>query len=197
MVFVGDSGYFACRCNSICTFETVSTPRRHIAKIIIWTFCREIPGIGLLLIILLVLIIGMLASNLFGKKLIGWFQKVITKVPIVKTIYKPVNKIVSAISDDKTKSFQKVVAVEFPMKGIQSIGFITNDRLSIDNVSKLCVFIPTTPNPTNGFLVVMDKDDVTELDMSVSEGLNAVVSIGSAIHGNINTVKTKVSENES
>lgn len=166
------------------------------AKIIIWVFGREIPGIGLLLIILLVLIIGILASNLFGKKLIGWFQKVITRVPIVKTIYKPVNKIVSAISDDKTKSFQKVVAVEFPMKGTQSIGFITNDRISIDNAGKLCVFIPTTPNPTNGFLVVMDKDDVTELDMSVSEGLNAVVSIGSAIHGNINTVKTKVSEDE-
>lgn len=164
------------------------------AKIIIWVFGREIPGIGLLLIILLVLIIGILASNLFGKRLIGWFQKIITKVPIVKTVYKPVNKIVSAISDDKTKSFQKVVAVEFPMKGTQSIGFITNDRISIDNVGKLCVFIPTTPNPTNGFLVIMDEKDVIELDISVSEGLNAVVSIGSAVHGNLNTLKTKVSK---
>lgn len=158
------------------------------AKIIIWAFGREVPGIGVLAIILLILIIGILASNLFGKRLIGWFQRIITKVPIVKTIYKPVNKIVSAISDDKTKSFQKVVAVEFPMKGTQSIGFITNDRISIDSVGKLCVFIPTTPNPTNGFLVIMDKDDVTELDMSVSEGLNAVVSIGSAMHGKINTL---------
>ncbi|HOO28261.1 MAG TPA: DUF502 domain-containing protein, partial [Lachnospiraceae bacterium] len=101
------------------------------------------------------------------------------------TIYKPVNKIAASFSSENTKSFKSVVTVEFPSQGIYSIGFITNDNAAFGGDDKLCVFIPTTPNPTNGFLIFVEKDKVKELDLSVSDGLNMVVSIGSVIPQNI------------
>ena len=156
-----------------------------LAGPVMWIFRREVPGIGLLAIIILIFVVGMFASNMFGKKMVNWLQKMLAKIPIIGTIYKPVSKIASGVSSEKSKSFQKVVTVEFPSKGTTSIGFITNDRISFAGDNKVCVFIPTTPNPTNGFLVFVEKEDVTELDVSLSEGLNMVISIGSAIHGDI------------
>ena len=144
-------------------------------------FGKDIFGVGALAIVLLILIIGMLTSNYIGKKMVGWFHALLEKIPIVGNVYKPVSKIAASISSEKSKSFQKVVTVEFPSKGMLSIGFITNEDVAFGGNDKVCVFIPTTPNPTNGFLIFVDKENVTELDISVSEGLNMVVSIGSAI----------------
>jgi uncharacterized membrane protein len=168
-----------------------------LSKAIVSIFGEKIPGVGLVAIILLILIIGMATSNIFGKRIFGWIQKIISKIPIVKIVYKPIQKIVSAFSNDKSKSFQKVVLVEFPMKGMQNIGFITNDNVSIEGSDKICVFIPTTPNPTNGYLVVMDYEKVVELDISVSEGLNYVISIGSIMHGDLKTLKPSVKPTKS
>ncbi len=80
---------------------------------------------------------------------------------------------------------------------MQSIGFITNDNVSIEGSDKICVFIPTTPNPTNGYLVVTDKEKVVELDIKVSEGLNYVISIGSIMHGDLKTLKPSVKPTKS
>lgn len=160
-----------------------------LKEVVIWAFGKETPGVGLLLILVLIFCVGILTSNIFGKKIVGYLQKNIGKIPIVKTIYNPVAEIISGITSEKSQSFQKVVLVEFPMKGIKSIGFITNDNISVDNQDQICVFIPTTPNPTNGFLTMIDKENVEILDISINEGLNMVVSIGSALQGNINTKK--------
>ena len=156
-----------------------------LAKPVLWIFGRKMPGIGLAAIIIVLLVIGMLTSNFVGKKMVVWFHSLIEKIPIVGNVYKPVSKIAASISAEKSRSFQKVVAVEFPSKGITSIGFITNENVKMGGEDKLCVFIPTTPNPTNGFLVFVEKSMVQELDISVSEGLNMVVSIGSAIPDNV------------
>jgi len=148
-------------------------------------FDIDILGLGLLVLILLIFLIGMFASNFVGKKITIWFEKIIGRIPLIKTVYTPVRKIISGLSSEKTESFQKVVLVEFPQKGCKSIGFITNSSFSVDEKDNISVFIPTTPNPTNGFLIIVDRNDVEVLDMTVNEGLNAVVSLGSALEGDI------------
>ncbi len=85
-----------------------------LSKPVLWIFGREMPGVGLAAIIIVLLIIGMLTSNFVGKKLVGWFHSLIEKIPIVGNVYKPVSKIAASISAEKSRSFQKVVAVEFP-----------------------------------------------------------------------------------
>lgn len=154
-------------------------------------FGITIPGLGLLVLLALIFIIGVVTSNLIGRKITGWFQKIIGKIPLIKTVYNPVHKIISGLSSDKTDSFQKVVMLEFPTKGNKSIGFITNSEFTVKNKEKISVFIPTTPNPTNGFLVIVDRKDVEVLDITVNEGLNMVVSIGSAIEGNLDIEKNE------
>ncbi len=153
-----------------------------------WVFGKKIPGVGLGAIIVLLFIVGMLTSNLFGKKIFEWFHSIIEKIPIIKTVYKPVSKIASSISSDSTDSFQKVVLVEFPMRKVKSIGFITNHNVSLNDDNKVFVFIPTTPNPTNGFLVLMDRKDIEVVDISISEGLNMVVSMGNATQNELKTM---------
>lgn len=148
-------------------------------------FSINIPGLGLLALIIIIFLIGMFTSNFIGKKITGWFEKIIGKIPLIKTIYNPIRKILSGLSSEKAESFQKVVLVEFPQKGHKSIGFITNSNFSVDERDNISVFIPTTPNPTNGFLIIVDRKDVEVLDMTVNEGLNAVVSIGSVLEGDI------------
>ena len=150
-----------------------------------WIFGRDIPGIGLLAIVIVVMLAGMLTSNLLGRRMAKWFHSIVEKIPIVGNVYKPVSKIAASISAEKSRSFQKVVAVDFPSRGITSIGFITNENVRMGGQDKVCVFIPTTPNPTNGFLVFVKKNQLKELDISVSEGLNMVVSIGSVIPENV------------
>ncbi len=158
-----------------------------LSPLILRAFGRNIPGIGLLLFILSILLFGMLASHWLGSRVVKWFQNTVFRIPLIKSIYKPVHKMISSLSDDKTRSFQKVVILEFPVKGAQSIGFITNDHVQLDEQEKVCVFIPTTPNPTNGFLIIKDRKELKKADMTVSEGLNAVISIGSLINSPIKT----------
>lgn len=155
-------------------------------------FKIDIPGLGLLVLVLLIFMVGMFTSNFVGKKITGWFEKIIGKIPLIKSIYNPVRKIISGLSSEKTESFQKVVMVEFPQKGRKSIGFITNSNFTLKGEDKISVFIPTTPNPTNGFLIIVDRKDVEILDMTVNEGLNTVVSIGSAIEGNLDIEKENI-----
>lgn len=156
-------------------------------------FGVNIPGLGLLALLIIIFLIGMFTSNFVGRKITGWFEKLIGNIPLIKAVYNPIRKIISGLSSEKADSFQKVVLVEFPQKGRKSIGFITNSNFSVDEKDNISVFIPTTPNPTNGFLIIVDRKDVEVLDMTVNEGLNAVVSIGSALEGDI---KYEKEENE-
>ena len=156
-------------------------------------FGVNIPGLGLLALLIIIFLIGMFTSNFVGRKITGWFEKLIGNIPLIKAVYNPIRKIISGLSSEKADSFQKVVLVEFPQKGRKSIGFITNSNFSVDEKDNISVFVPTTPNPTNGFLIIVDRKDVEVLEMTVNEGLNAVVSIGSALEGDI---KYEKEENE-
>jgi uncharacterized membrane protein len=139
----------------------------------------NIPGLGLLATIVLLLLVGLIANNVLGKKLTAGIERLLKKTPLVKAIYNPMKEIVQNFSGKQSNSFRKVVFIEFPMKGKGSIGFITKESIIVDGEEKAAVFIPTTPNPTNGFLIYANSGEYTELDISVDDALKTIISLGS------------------
>src|SRR6056297_231055 len=157
---------------------------------VIRQFGYEIPGLGLIMVVLIVLVVGMITSNFLGKKIVKYGETIIGKIPFIKTIFNPIREIVSNLSANKSGSFKQVVLLDFPMEGTKSIGFITSDQLSVNDEKKMAVFIPTTPNPTNGYLIIVEQTAVEVLDITVEEGLKMIVSMGSAMCKNINTIES-------
>ena len=137
---------------------------------------------ALVLAVVLISVIGVLARYYFGKRLIEWTDNLIMRVPLLNRVYGAIKQVNEAFTGNKN-SFKTVVLVEFPREGMHSIGFITNDqRGEVQQKTKekvVCVFIPTTPNPTSGFLVLVPEDKVTKLDMNVADGIKYIVSLGS------------------
>lgn len=143
---------------------------------------RPLPGIGILFTMLLILLTGFLATNVFGKRFITSIEQMIGKVPIMNSVYNALKQVVEAFSPGKANAFQRVAMLEYPRKGIWVIGFVTGT--SMGEVQRktehevLNIFVPTTPNPTSGFLVFVPKEDVIFLEMSVEEGLKLIISGG-------------------
>ncbi|MFH1749104.1 MAG: DUF502 domain-containing protein [Planctomycetota bacterium] len=134
---------------------------------------------SVLLTIFLLYIIGLFAANLAGRRVIALFDSLIERVPLVKTIYRSSKQILSTFSGDQTQSFQRVALIPFPHEKMRCVGFVTN--IFKDSVSgeELCsVFISTTPNPTTGYLQILKRSEITELNWTVEEGVRAVISAG-------------------
>ena len=142
----------------------------------------SIPGFGLVLAISVLLLTGVLAANLFGRRFVEMWEKILNRIPLVRSIYSSVKQISSTIFDPSGKSFRKVVMLQYPRKGIWSIGFLTNDNLgralTVIDGDLVSVFIPTTPNPTSGFLIMARNDELTELNMSIEEAFKFIISMG-------------------
>ncbi len=156
----------------------------------------SIPGFGIVLAISILLVTGMLAANLFGRRLVELWEAILNRIPLVRSIYNSVKQISTTILDSNGKSFRKVVMLQYPRKEIWSIGFLTNEDVSTDidglNEDLVAVFVPTTPNPTSGFIIMAPRDDITELDMSVEEGFKFIISMGVIIpDGPIRTELTR------
>jgi len=138
--------------------------------------------VALLLAVALISAVGVLARYYIGKKIIDWTDRVLMRVPFLNKIYAAIKQVNEAFSGNK-HSFKTVVLVEFPREGIYSLGFITSEqRDEVQQKTKekvVCVFVPTTPNPTSGFLILVPEDKVTKLDMSVAEAIKYIVSLGS------------------
>ena len=145
-------------------------------------FGFSIPGFGIVLAIAILLLTGMLAANLFGRRLVEFWESILNRIPLVRSIYNSVKQISSTILDSSGKSFRKVVILEYPRKGVWSIGFLTKEKITteLDDVETnlVAVFVPTTPNPTSGFIIMCPKDNVTELDMTIEEGFKFIISMG-------------------
>ena len=136
----------------------------------------------LLSILIFITFIGYITKNIIGKKITRSINRVIGKLPIVKHIYTTINQIVSLISSDKGNTYKRAVAVEYPRKGIYSIGFLTsetNEALSKSEGKDLCnIFIPTSPNPTSGMFICVEKKDVIFLDMKIDDAVKLIISGG-------------------
>jgi len=135
------------------------------------------------LAILLVTVVGVLTRYYVGKRLIAWLDAAMLRLPLLNKIYGTIKQVNEAFSTGSKTSFKTVVLVEFPREGMYSIGFLTSEQH--DEVQKktkekvVCVFVPTTPNPTSGFLVLVPEDKVTKLEMSVADGIKYIISLGS------------------
>jgi uncharacterized membrane protein len=152
-------------------------------------FERHIPGIGFMTMIVLILIVGALSRNLIARTVFRLFERLISSIPLARTIYAAMKDIINALQPGKKgRSFREVVLIEYPSPGFSTIGFVTNE-ISIDdkNVNKnmISVYIPNPPNPTSGFLVLVPRKDAKTLDMSVEEGLKLVLSGGIVTSGNL------------
>ena len=142
----------------------------------------SIPGFGIILAISILLLTGMLAANLFGRRLVNFWEAILNRIPLVRSIYNSVKQISTTILDDSGKSFRKVVTLQYPREGVWSIGFLTNESVHTElkgiEDELVAVFIPTTPNPTSGFIIMASKKDIIELNMSVEEGFKFIISMG-------------------
>ena len=138
--------------------------------------------LAMLLAVVMVTVVGVLARYYFGKRLIAWADNLMLRVPVLNKIYGTIKQVDEAFTSGKKSSFKTVVLVEYPREGIYSVGFITSEQA--DEVEKktgkkcVSVFIPMTPLPTGGFLIVVPEEKVVKLDMSVADGFKYIISIG-------------------
>jgi uncharacterized membrane protein len=142
----------------------------------------RIPGLGVILTFLLLFLTGALAANFFGKQLIEGWERLLSRIPLVSWVYSGVKQVAETLLSPQAQAFRKVLLLEYPRAGIWSIGFQTAATLvevqARTEKDVICVFVPTTPNPTSGFIMLVPKEDVVELDMTVDEALRMVISLG-------------------
>ena len=122
--------------------------------------------------------IGAVATNFFGKLIIGFFEAILNKTPIIKNIYTSSKKLIEIISIPGRKAFKRVVIVEYPRVGMKVFAFVTGNVKIKDGTELTSVFIPTVPNPTSGFLIYLPDEDIVETDLTIEEGMKLIVSGG-------------------
>lgn len=141
--------------------------------------------VALVVAVFLIGLVGLLARNYFGKRLIKWIDTTLLRVPLLNKIYSATKQINEAFSTSNKNAFRTVVLVEFPRPGVYTLGFITSEQhpevLAGAEEKLVCVFIPTTPNPTGGYLLLVPEEKVTKLNMSVGDGIKYIISLGSIV----------------
>lgn len=139
----------------------------------------HIPGLGILATVLLVYVIGLIASNVAGQRLIHMWDAAVTRVPLVRGLYRVTKDVSQAFQSDR-RPFRRVVAIEFPRAGLWTLGFVTADVQEGVPVpaGSVYVFVPTTPNPTSGWLILVPESEVRETGYSVDEGMRVIISAG-------------------
>lgn len=142
----------------------------------------NIPGVGAVMTLLVVFITGLLTANFIGQRLVRWWEALLHRIPVVRSIYQSVKQISDTVFSPSGQAFRQAVLVQYPRQGSWTIGFLTGapggeiaDRLGDNMVS---LYVPTTPNPTSGFFLMVPKADVLELDMSVEDALKYLISMG-------------------
>ena len=141
-----------------------------------------IPGAGAVLTLLMILLTGLLAANFIGQKLVVWWEKLLARIPVVNSVYNSVKQVSDTLFSPNGNAFRKALLVQYPREGSWTVAFLTGapggdivNHLEGEHVS---VYVPTTPNPTSGFFLMMPAKDVVELDMTVDEALKYIISMG-------------------
>ena len=141
-----------------------------------------IPGLGFLLTIIVLLLTGVLAANFVGKSMVSFGESLLDRIPFVRSIYSATKNFAEIVFSGSGQSFKKVLLIEYPRKGIYSLAFQTSSELGEvqERVGEdlVCTFVPTTPNPTSGYIIVLPKKDIIELDMEVEQALKMIMSLG-------------------
>ncbi|MBI2306772.1 MAG: DUF502 domain-containing protein [Rhodocyclales bacterium] len=142
----------------------------------------DLPGTGAILTLLIIFLTGVLAANFIGQRLVVWWERLLARIPVVNSIYHSVKQVSDTLFSSSGNAFRQALLVQYPREGSWTIAFLTGqpggdvvNHLGDDHVS---VYVPTTPNPTSGFFLMLPKKDVIELDMSVDEALKYIISMG-------------------
>jgi uncharacterized membrane protein len=147
-----------------------------------WMAEYHIPGMGFVILIVFIGIVGLFGTNFFGKAILKSSERILDNVPVVRVIYSSIKKVVTTISETETPSFQNMVLLTYPRVPLKTLGIVcgnTKGEISEKaNEEAINVFVPTSPNPTTGFLLMVAKKDLVFLDMSVEEGLKMIISFG-------------------
>ena len=139
----------------------------------------EIPGLGVVLTVLIIFALGIFVTNVLGKKLFSWAERLIASIPLVKNIYSTIKQITNAFSGAvKTDNYQRVIYIQYPRPELWTISFVTGESVDKSGVRYYHVFVPTTPNPTSGVFIIIPQKDAVDAEMTVEEGLKAVISGG-------------------
>jgi uncharacterized membrane protein len=142
----------------------------------------HIPGLGVILTFVVLFVTGMLAANFVGRYVVGGWESLMDRIPVVRSIYSAAKNFAEIVFSDSSESFKKVLLIEYPRKGLYSIAFQTSSALGEvqgrTGEEVVCCFVPTTPNPTSGIVIMVPRKDITILDMDVDEALKMVISLG-------------------
>ena len=145
----------------------------------------HIPGLGVILTLVVLLVTGILAANFVGRAFVTGWASLLHRIPIVRAIYSAAKNFAEMVFSDSSQSFKKVLLIEYPRKGVYSLAFQTATKLGEvqgrTGEEVVCCFVPTTPNPTSGFIIIVPKKDIMTLDMEVDEALKMIISLGVVI----------------
>jgi uncharacterized membrane protein len=148
-------------------------------------FGVSIPGLGVIVAVVVVLFTGVIVANLFGRKLVALWESLLSRIPLVSSVYSAVKQIAETMFSSSGQSFRKVLLVEYPRKGMWTLAFQTGTEVGEAQCKTgrkvINIYVPTTPNPTSGFFIMVPKEEVIELDMSVDDGLRMIISMGSVV----------------
>ncbi len=144
-----------------------------------------IPGLGLILTFVVLLVTGLLGANIVGRSMVSLWESLLERIPIVRSVYSAAKNFAEIVFSDSNQSFKKVLLIEYPRNGVYSLAFQTSSNLGEvqgrTGEEVVCTFVPTTPNPTSGYIIIVPKKDVIELDMEVDEALKMIISLGVVI----------------
>ncbi len=156
-------------------FTTVDSYLQPVIKPILG---RPVPGVGFGVTIVLIYLVGVIASNVLGKRLINYSESLVARVPLVRPLYTGVKQLMDSFSTPGKTGFIQTVLVEFPRKNIWTIGFITKESRAQSGETQLNIFVPTVPNPLGGFLLIAREDEVIRTDIPVNDALKMIISAG-------------------
>ena len=143
----------------------------------------NIPGVGVVIALLFVLIVGWLAKGFIGRSLINWAEDLVARMPVVRSIYNAIKQLAETVFAQSSTSFKRACIVEYPRPGLWAVAFVSTETKGevarkLDGEKLISVFLPTTPNPTSGFLLFVPEKDVTYLDMSIEDAAKLIISAG-------------------
>lgn len=143
----------------------------------------HVPGIGVVITLLVILVTGIIAANFIGRRFVELGDAIIGRIPVVRTVYSSVKQVAQTLFSPGGQSFRKVFLIEYPLKGSWTVAFQTGDTAkeitdALGESQMISVYVPTTPNPTSGFLLLLPRENVVELNMSVDQALKFVISLG-------------------
>ena len=141
-------------------------------------FGVEIPGMGLILTLVMIFILGLFITNVVGRQLYNWGERILHNIPMVSTIYSTIKQITNAFSGARVNSFRQVIFIQYPREGLWTLSFVTNESKNDSGEEYYHVFVPTTPNPTSGIFTIVPKKEAIHTNLSIEEGLKAIISGG-------------------